>query len=140
MNHHTLQNQQARSKNWAYYRTPELLAFYPQGTCQDLTNFNIQSDPAWEVSPCSHIPGERLGFQEQYFNKPVRPSPPKTNWLEKLGQQIYRRKRLREELTLTKDRAKRFGDYADHRRRIKLTKSLKRVNSLIKEIKKNINK
>ena len=135
MNHHTLQNQQARSKNWAYYRTPELLAFYPQGTCQDLTNFNIQSDPAWEVSPCGPIPGERLGFQEQYFNKPVRPSPPKTNWLEKLGQQIYRRKRLREELGRIEERIQLYGHVVDQRKRVKLTKSLKQVHSRIVAIK-----
>ena len=135
MNHHTLQNQQARSKNWAYYRTPELLAFYPQGTCQDLTNFNIQSDPAWEVSPCGPIPGERLGFQEQYFNKPVLQSQPRNNWLSKLGQQIYRRDRLREELGRIEERIQLYGHVVDQRKRVKLTKSLKQVHSRIVAIK-----
>mgnify|MGYP003123607621 FL=1 len=135
MNHHTLQNQQARSKKWAYHRTPELLAFYPQGTCQDLTNFNIQSDPAWEVSPCGPIPGERLGFQEQYFNKPVLPSQPRHDWLSKLGQQIYRRDRLREELGRIEERIQLYGHVLDQRKRVKLTKRLKQVHSRIVAIK-----
>ena len=139
MNHHTLQNQQARSKNWAYYRTPELLAFYPQGTCQDLTNFNIQSDPAWEVSPCSHIPGERLGFQEQYFNKPVIKHQP-SSLLEQLGQQICNRNLIREELVRIEERIQIFGYKKDYRTRKQITKNLIQVESLIEKIKDRINK
>lgn len=140
MNHHTLQNQQARSKKWAYHRTPELLAFYPQGTCQDLTNFNIQSDPAWEVSPCGPIPGERLGFREQYFNKPVRPKQSRNDWLSKLGQQIYRRDQLTAELVRIEERIQIFGHKNDYRTRKRITKNLIQVESLIKKIKDRKNK
>ena len=139
MNHHTLQNQQARSKKWDYHRTPELLAFYPQGTCQDLTNFNIQSDPAWEVSPCGPIPGERLGFQEQYFNKPVIKHQPSSS-LEQLGQQISNRNLIREELVRIEERIQIFGYKKDYRTRKRITKNLIQVETLIEKIKDRINK
>lgn len=137
MNHHTLQNQQARSKKWAYYRTPELLAFYPQGTCQDLTNFNIQTDPAWEVSPCGPIPGERLGFREKHFHKP---NQSRNDWLSKLGQQIYRRDQLTAELVRIEERIQIFGYKKDYRTRKRITKNLIQAESLIKKIKDRINK
>jgi len=139
MNHHTLQNQQARSKNWAYYRTPELLAFYPQGTCQDLTNFNIQTDPAWEVSPCGPIPGERHGFKEKHFHKPVIKHQP-SSLLEQLGQQISNRNLIREELVRIEERIQIFGYKKDYRTRKRITKNLIQVESLIEKIKDRINK
>lgn len=91
MNQRTLDYQQAQSKHWHFHKTPELRAFYPQGTFgKDLTNFSIPLDPTWDTpghydSSDDYVPeGERL--VDPLFGKPMSPLLETDAWKNRLKQ------------------------------------------------------